>query len=430
MRASFFFVVVLASSLAAIPQRARACGGCFYPPTGSPSSVDAHRMVLAVSPLGTTLWDQIVYAGEPDDFVWVLPVASDARVVLADNGFFEALTRQTQIVMQAPLPPPTRCGDPCLGWGFIASDASGDARRWVPPVEVHHQGVVGPYETATIESDDPSALLTWMNDNGYVVDDALLPVIEHYVTQGLSFAVLRLQPGLGVDRMRPVRVTTPGLSTTLPLRMVAAGTQIDLDLELFVFAESRMEAASFGNAEVDREAITYDWASATFDYETHFENALFEGEGTAPNWVTEYALPITSWSTLEAYQSRGSDGTVNRARDDVGVVRRALPDTAYLTRLRTRFGVNDLREDLNLRASSGTDLESLITVTREIHRAPGPVCPTVCPSGGGLGPGGSTTRGTGASYRCSARSRSSRGLMLLVVLCTIAAGRRTSRARR
>jgi hypothetical protein len=59
---------------------AAACGGCFHVPNpmGTPTAVNAHRMVIVVAPGQTILWDQIVYEGDPSDFVWVLPVAPGA----------------------------------------------------------------------------------------------------------------------------------------------------------------------------------------------------------------------------------------------------------------------------------------------------------------------------------------------------------------
>lgn len=396
--------VALAAVLLTDATPAAACGGCFHPPEGNPTAVDAHRMVLTVSPEGTTLWDQIVYTGDPEEFAWVLPVAGMAAVELADNGFFEALSSETLITLRAPAPPRLTCDDPCNGLGPFGFAASAGAPRRESdgmPVTVFHQGVVGPYETATIGSEDPAALIDWLQANGYAVDDSMLPVIDHYVDQHMSFAVLRLRPGADIDRMQPVRITTPGLSTTLPLRMVRAGVDIDLDLELFVFAESRMEASNFGNAEVDRAAVTYDWAARTFDYDQRFDDALFAGEGIGTNWVTEYAQPVTSWTRLETYTSRGSDGSVNSAAEDVAVVRAALPSDAYLTRLRTRLTTNDLSEDLTLRMSEGEDIGTLVVVTRELNRTPEPECPTVCVAGGGTEPAGSVTRGAGSSYRCS-----------------------------
>ena len=400
--------------------QAEACGGCFHPPEGLVSSVSAHRMAFAMSPRGSTLWDQIVYTGAPRDFVWVLPIQGDARVEVADNGFFEALSQGTQILMEAPPAPRLFCGDPCpsLSFGFGGSSLSSEGRD-DGGVTVFHQGVVGPYETATIGSEDPRALVTWLRANGYGVDDSILPTVDYYVRQNMNFAVLRLRPGAGIDRMQPVRVTVPGLATSLPLRMVQAGVVTEVDLELFVFAESRIEASNFGNAEVDRGRVTFDWATRAFDYETAFDAALFAGEGPRTNWVTEYAQPIgangngassgrggtvearVGWSQLENFASFGS-GEPHRAAEDAAVVRAAFGESdVYLTRLRTRLQRTQLQEDLALRMSGGGNVGTHILITNELNRQPDAVCSDYCASGNGLEPGGSNIRGGGAMGRCS-----------------------------
>jgi hypothetical protein len=300
-------------------------------------------------------------------------------------------------------------------------------------VTVEHQGVIGPYETATIMSDDPGALLAWMNEHGYLVDDAMLPTIAHYTAMRLSFAVLRMQANRRVDRMQPVRVAMPGTSPTLPLRMVAAGAGVDLDLELFVFAESRMEVGTYGNAEVDRASVAYDWATDRFDYDQRFEDALFVGDAPGSNWVTEYAMRVVQWWSLENVRSTDADGTMHSSAPDVAIVRGAFSETAdvHLTRLRTRLRPNDLREDLTLRLSTGGEISNFIEVTRELNRAPEPVCPA-CEGSDGLSPGAVSERGRGSSYRC-ASSTASRGrgdLTLLAVGLVALIARRRSRARR
>lgn len=347
------------------PTDAAACGGCFNP-IGSPAPVNAHRMALSISPTQTTLWDQIEYGGSPEDFVWVLPVTGTPMVELADNAFFDSLTNTTQIVMQGPLPPQSFCGG---GSSFGCAEAGAsrfDSAPMDPGVEVFFEGVVGPYETATIGSEDPMALIEWLQDHGYAVDDAILPTVAYYTERNANFVVLRLAPQEGIDRMQPVRVTSPGLSLTLPLRMVAAGVEVTVDLELFVFAEGRMEAANFGNAEVARDTISYDWASSTFDYEDRFDDAVFVGEGVRSNWVTEYAqlVPV---SALRSWVSVSDDGEAHSAGPDVDVALAGIP-TPYLTRLRTRLPPSELDRDLVLRASEGEDVGTFIDVTREINR--------------------------------------------------------------
>lgn len=361
----------------AVPSDARACGGCFVTPTptGSPQPVTGHRMAVAISPLGTTLWDQIQYEGAPEDFVWVLPVMGTPVVELSDNAFFEALGQATNITMTAPAPPlpfcpSSGCSLGCASFApsdpFILSDAGGGG------VSVYYTGVVGPYETVTIGSTDPMALVVWLQDHGYAVDDAILPTIRHYSDMGANFTVLRLAPMAGVDRMQPVRVTSPGLSLTFPLRMVAAGIQTTVDLELFVFAEGRMEAANYGNAEVDRAAIVYDWATGIFSYEAEYENALFAGDGVGTNWVTEYAQ-LAPIDTLGFFRTYEEDGTPHSAGEDVTLITGTLA-APYLTRLRTRLPPSELDRDLLLRTTTGEDVRPAFFVTREANRAPDPQC--------------------------------------------------------
>jgi hypothetical protein len=361
------------------PTDAAACGGCFNP-LGSPAPVTAHRMAISISPTQTTLWDQIEYAGAPEDFVWVLPVMGSPTVELADNAFFDSLTNTTQIVMQGPTPPNAFCGGGGGGGFGCAADSASPSvfsDAGISRVTVLFEGVVGPYETVTLSSDDPMELIEWLQERDYAIDDAILPTIAYYTDRGANFVVLRLAPQEGIDRMQPVRITSPGLSLTFPLRMVAAGVELTVDLELFVFAEARMEAANFGNAEVDRDSIVYDWATSTFSYEAAFDDAVFIGEGVRSNWVTEYAqlapvAQLTSWITFD------DDGEAHEARPDMDVALASIP-TPYLTRLRTRLPPSELDRDLILRMSESEDVGTFINVTREVNRAPD----ADCSSGGG-----------------------------------------------
>jgi hypothetical protein len=377
-----------------VPADASACGGCFSPPNpmGTVSVVGAHRMVLLSAPTGSILWDQIQYTGSPADFVWVLPVQGMPTVEIADNGFFESLVVATDIHLTAPTPPRTTCPPAYCGGsgcGCLFANASPSAGGYYDggaislsdagPVHVYHEGVVGPYETATIGSTDPMALVTWLQDHGYDVPSAMLPTIDHYVSLSMNFVALRLAPMTGVDRMTPVRVRIPGLALTLPLRMIAAGVGAEVSLELFVFSEARMETATFPNAEVDRAAVTFDWTPRTFDYDARFEDALFAGTGTQTNWVTEFAAAPNMYA-ISSYTS-GSGTGQHFAATDTALVTASLA-APYLTRLRTRLPPSELGEDLVLRLSSGADVPNNIYVTHELHRAADIDCPNRCGGGG------------------------------------------------
>src|SRR5688500_11841935 len=92
---------------------AAACGGCFVAQTEN-TQVSSHRMVLSVSPEATTLWDQIVYAGSPASFGWVLPIKGQVEVGLSSDAMFAALDASTQVQVASPTincPPPPSCGN-------------------------------------------------------------------------------------------------------------------------------------------------------------------------------------------------------------------------------------------------------------------------------------------------------------------------------
>ena len=366
----------------AAPRIASACGGCFAP-TGTPNIVTAHRMAVSLSASETTLWDQIQYAGQPADFVWVLPVSAGVEVELADNAFFEALAQGTQINMTAPLPPtPCFCGS---GGGFgCGSSDSASPRSGTTfgadggAVTVFHEGSIGPYETATVMSDDAMALVDWLQERGYGVPDSIVPTIAHYSELGLAFAVLRLSPGEGVQQMQPVRITVPGLAPTFPLRMVSAGATEELSLELYVFAEGRTQTMNMPTVEVDRAQITFDWATSTFDYDARFDATIREVGGRA--WVAEYAGPLPV--DVPSYSSRDPDGTLHTPEEDLAVVRRGLPSALNLTKLRTRMPPNLLDRDLVLGAAfTEQEITTQISVTRELNRAPDFDCSVECGDG-------------------------------------------------
>src|SRR5581483_7740408 len=82
-----------------------ACGGCFAPPPvteNEDTQVSSHRMIFSVSPMATTLWDQITYTGEPASFAWVLPIKGLAMLGVSSDALFQNLDQQTQVTVVEP----------------------------------------------------------------------------------------------------------------------------------------------------------------------------------------------------------------------------------------------------------------------------------------------------------------------------------------
>ncbi len=310
------FAAVLGAS-----RDARACGGCFHAPPASVTEatvVTDHRMAFALSPTQTVLWDQVKYAGNPNDFVWVLPVRPGTRVELSRDPWMAALDASTQPIVKEP--PPVAgygaygndYGGGC-GCGLASSDSSalatssdGGAATAPPPVTVVAQSTVGPYETVTLRATDPKALETWLRAHGYDIPKSVQPTIDTYTGEGFDFIALRLRPNQGVQAMQPVRVISPGADASLPLRMVAAGVGTHVALTLYVIGEGRYEAQNFPNAKPDDGALVWDYAQNRSNYQAHVTGLMAQsGERT---WVTEYAKQPSVFPTITGGGGGGGAG--------------------------------------------------------------------------------------------------------------------------
>src|SRR6202051_1431249 len=83
------------ASLAVTADDARACGGCFHPPSQNGDVITDHRMIFRITPQETSLYDEIEYSGNPQSFAWVLPIHGTVKVGLSSDVVFAALDQST-----------------------------------------------------------------------------------------------------------------------------------------------------------------------------------------------------------------------------------------------------------------------------------------------------------------------------------------------
>ncbi len=279
-----------------VPGReAAACGGCFIPPPQTPdqaSVVSAHRMALSISPSQTILWDQIRYAGAPEEFVWVLPIKPGARIEVATDAWIDVLDAATSAIVYAPdmecesggsffggcSVAASRAHMGCGGDDVGMEDGGGPVD---PAVTVVSHASAGPYETVILKSEVPGALIGWLDDHGFEVPTDIHPLIDAYVGEGFDFVALRLLPQVGVQQMVPVRVVMPGAVTSLPLRMVAAGTGPFTDITLFVVGEGRFTAQGLTEAPLSVGELVWDFGTQSSNYASLRDRALATNGGHA-----------------------------------------------------------------------------------------------------------------------------------------------------
>jgi hypothetical protein len=322
------------------------------------SVVTDHRMIFALSPRQTTLYDEIEYSGSPSSFAWVLPIHGLVNVRLSADVVFAALEETTKtIIAPSPpsgCPPPSAC-DCALKTNFTS----------VGSVTVQSQQVVGPYDTVQISSTDPGALSAWLSANGFAIPSSVHPVIAAYVGEGFDFLAMRLAPGQGVQAMRPVSVTSTGAGLSLPLRMVAAGTGATVGVTLWVVAAGRYEPQNFAFFTISASDLVWDWSRLTSNYaavriqrEAALGNAAWQTESSidlAPAAVEAFILSVpaeTDYPTTDASDA-GAGRTADEARrEDLATLFPAAGATVRITRMRADLSHDALATDLALQASA------------------------------------------------------------------------------
>jgi Uncharacterized protein conserved in bacteria (DUF2330) len=283
---------------------AEACGGCFHPPTQTASDITDERMLLSVSPTQTTLYDQILYAGSPSSFAWVLPIHGTVTVGLSADVLFDSIAAVTNTQITAP---PANCPAPTCGFGGISAPVAGAAfadAAAAGVVTVTKQENVGPYATVQLHATDSGALDTWLTQNGFDIPAAVQPVLDAYVAEGFDFLAMKLLPDQGVQAMRPVRVTTTGASLSLPLRMAAIGTGVTVGITIWVVSDGRYEPQNFPFFHIDDAQLVWDFSTSSSNYTTL--RAQLEAASHNRAWEIESSLNLNEQTITSVILNGGT----------------------------------------------------------------------------------------------------------------------------
>ncbi len=432
---------VAAAALMVVPSDAEACGGCFVPPEEN-TQVTGHRMILSVGMDQSTLYDQIEYAGNPEEFAWVLPTKGVVEVGVSSDIVFNQLGFDTAVSV---VPPPLNCPSYTCGNRYAEEDAAAGAPNvgsggGSQGVEVLASSTVGPYETVQLSADDPAALNAWLDDNGYNVPDDIQPIIDSYVAEGFNFLAMKLVPGAGVERMQPVRITTPGAGPVLPLRMVAAGTGAVTTLTLWVIGDGRYEPQNFPGFTIPADAVVWNYDTNDSNYNLLRQQGYDASNGYA--WLTEasreyYAENFSNTilqivNQLGPEQSGYDDGSGDweaayaRAEEDMQVLFAGIQGTAFVTRLRGELSRAALGQDLLVQAAEDQSPVSNVIQTTTWEGTQ-PACPPK-PDCGDFGDDGVLNSGNGCTLTSDRDSEENAlGLSLLAIAGLALARRRRSR---
>jgi hypothetical protein len=154
-----------------------------------------------------------------------------------------------------------------------------------------------------LRSTDGTALDNWLAQNGYNIPTAVQPILAAYNAEGFDFLAMKLLPGQGVQSMRPVRVTTPGASLSLPLRMASIGTGAITGITIWVVADGRYEPQNFPFFHIEDSAMVWDFAVGSSNYTTL--RTQHEADLKNAGWEIESSLDVNEQSITSVILSGG-----------------------------------------------------------------------------------------------------------------------------
>ncbi|MEZ4466215.1 MAG: DUF2330 domain-containing protein [bacterium] len=338
------------------PAAALACGGFFC--NSTPVDQSAERILFVQEDAETvSSYVEIMYQGEPEGFAWIVPVPEVPELDVWYGGAFNALDLATG---------PSFTGNfGCFeaAAGGVDSDADGVPEE-DPAVDVLAREQVGPFDTVTIASADPRALVDWLRENGYRILPEMEPFVALYTAEGMKFVAMKLQPGQDVAAIQPIKMTYRAQGPGVPLRLTAVAAQLEMGVKVWVLADKRYDVVNMpGLAINDADLVYDDWTGQT-NYVGLVARAVDAAGGHG--FVTEYATPTAELAAQirDSFVPEWAGQEAIDARDALADVLASKP---YLTRLYTRVSPEEMDIDPVFAESEGGDVSRV----HEIPERPG-----------------------------------------------------------
>jgi hypothetical protein len=172
----------------------------------------------------------VSFEGDAEEFAWVVPVPGKPEITLSDAKLFEELSDLT--IRAVPEP----------GWpGFGC--AAGDIGPPANGVDVIDEKVVGPYATAVLAATNPTALVDWLNQNGYLFPEEAREIIGEYIEKEWYFVATRINAldeetghALAEGAIEPIVLSFASDEIVYPLRITSLSATSP-DVLLYVLAD-------------------------------------------------------------------------------------------------------------------------------------------------------------------------------------------------
>lgn len=299
---------------------AAACG-CLAPPIPKPEAVnfavnqESEQIIFEVEEGMISQHVLIRYAGAAEAFAWLLPVPSVPEISLSYSSIFGLVDAQTQPVVRRqdenlcpaqkyrcrshpPCPvyrPPSspvsnQAGASASLPGNFINDAQNapaqsESEAAPPPVKVFAREIVGDYETVVLGSGDAQLIIDWLQENQFLVSDALAPFMQPYLDAEQLFVASKLVPGANVKQMRPLKLRYEGENPSIPLRLTPVAAEPHLTVTAFIYANKEFEPVAQDITTIPEDAYGFSKEGRS-NYPMALARAVDDAGGAA--FVREY----------------------------------------------------------------------------------------------------------------------------------------------
>lgn len=270
-----------------------------------------------------------------------MPLPSVPEVDVAENATLDLLQQATEKTFTVP---PNFCPGIIFSAGGMGGGGGG-----MNVIE----GNVGPYDYAILDENDPILIVRWLRNNGYTVQDTMLPAIEHYVRLGMVFLAMKLSQDAEVGDIQPVVMTYKAEKASIPLILTSVAAVQDMPVLVWIFGDTQYVPENYAHPRVNfsqfrapSEITNYfSFPDPGGDYLVARNRIQADFDGKA--FITEFAAPTSSFQLLQT-QGAGAGSPVEDP-----MLLDLMTRFKYLTRLRAQLSPEQMTLDPAFVAAPG-----------------------------------------------------------------------------
>ncbi|MGF1529154.1 MAG: DUF2330 domain-containing protein [Candidatus Competibacterales bacterium] len=380
---------------------AQAFCGFYVSRAGAELFNQASKVVMARHGDRTVMTMVNDYQGEVEDFAIVIPVPvvlQESQVNIAEGRLVDHLDAYT-----APRLVEYYDADPCARMEYRALESAAPvADSAVSAAQSHAEALgvtveaeytVGEYDIVILSAQQSDGLLTYLNQEGFVLPAKAEGILGSYIKQDLKFFLARVNlenfDASGFTNLRPLQMAFESNKFTLPIRLGTVNARGPQDLILFTLTRrGRVEPLNYRTVKIPSNLDVPlfvknefgEFYRAMFDTAVAKENlrAVFLEYAWNMAWCDPCAADPPTTSDLRTlgvwWLAAPQEGGGPTTRPTI--MPTPAPAEVFVTRLHLRYTAETFPEDLILQETGDSQNFQGRYVLRHPYRGP-----ATCPAG-------------------------------------------------